>query len=156
MEVQELYALKDSIECLKNVEKQITKVKENKADLNEELNNMQLGRKTLKSIWKTITGQAVTTDELMRRIEGCDKEIEDLQKLRDYLIQYIPQVVFPKFKRERGGLYFKFLVSFADSQATNSMKNVEIWTQILENCARQRVQEGKSPDESMLVVKNVD
>ena len=40
MEVQELGALKDSIDSLKNVEKQITKVKQTKADYSEELNNM--------------------------------------------------------------------------------------------------------------------
>ena len=34
----------------------------------------------------------------------------------------------------------------------NSEKNVEVWTQILDNCAKQRVQAGQNPDESLLVV----
>lgn len=115
MEVQELHALRDSIESLKNVEKTIVKIKDTKNDYSTELNDMQLGRTTLKSVWKSITRQTLTTEELMRRIEECEKDIEDWQKLRDYLIQYVPQVVFPKFKRERGGLYFRFLISFAQS-----------------------------------------
>jgi hypothetical protein len=61
-------------------------------------------------------------------------------------------VIFPKFKRERGSHYFKFLIDFAENQAMNSEKNVEIWTQILDNCAKQRVQAGQNPDESLLVV----
>ena len=76
-----------------------------------------------------------TQDELIRRIETMEKEIEDWQLLRDYLIQFVPQVIFPKFKRDRGRLYFKFLINFAENQAMNSEKNVEIWTSILDNCA---------------------
>jgi len=64
-----------------------------------------------------------------------EKEMEDWQLLRDYLIQFVPQVIFPKFKRDRGRLYFKFLINFAENQAMNSEKNVEIWTSILDNCA---------------------
>lgn len=67
-------------------------------------------------------------------------------------MQYVPQVIFPKFKRERGSHYFKFLIDFAENQAMNSEKNVEIWTSILDNCAKQRVQAGQNPDESLLVV----
>jgi hypothetical protein len=50
----------------------------------------------------------------MRRIETFEKEIDDWQSLREYLLQYIPMVVFPKFKRDRGSLYFKFLINFAE------------------------------------------
>ena len=54
MEVQELYALRDSIESLKSVEKQILKLKDTKNDYSVELNDLQLGRTTFKSVWKTI------------------------------------------------------------------------------------------------------
>ena len=71
----------------------------------------------------------------MRSIEFAEQDIEDWQSLKEYLTQFIPMVVFPKFKRDRGSLYFKFLVNFAEIQAQSSEKNIEIWTAILENCA---------------------
>jgi ribosomal protein S18 len=43
-------------------------------------------------------------------------------------------IVFPKFKRDRGSQYFKFLTQFSEQQTTGSEKNIEIWTTILENC----------------------
>jgi hypothetical protein len=83
-----------------------------------------------------------------------EKEIENWQKLRDYMLQYVPQVVFPKFKRERGRVYFKFLINFAETQAMSSEKNVELWTQILDNCSRnsRRSTTAGDLDATMLVV----
>jgi|LakMenE01Jun11ns_1017448.scaffolds.fasta_scaffold6613596_2 hypothetical protein len=60
-------------------------------------------------------------------------------------------VVFPKFKRDRGSLYFKFLINFAEIQSTSSEKNIEIWTQVLENCSKNKQKhqnEDKNLDES--------
>lgn len=55
-----------------------------------ELNDIAAGRTTIKSIWKAVIRQTPTQDELIRRIEMSEKEIEDWQLLRDYLVQYVP------------------------------------------------------------------
>ena len=136
IEIQELNALKASIDSLKTIEKKIRDLKEEAADYKTELNDVTQGRTTIKSIWKAIIRQTPTQEELIRRIELTEKDIEDWHNVLEYLQQYIPQVIFPKFKRERGALYFKFLINFAEIQAQSSEKNIEIWTRVLENCTK--------------------
>lgn len=124
-------------------------MKSDTIDLKTELNDVTNGRTTIKSIWKAIIRSTPTQEELMRRIEAAERETEDFQSLREYLLQYIPMVIFPKFKRDRGSLYFKFLIHFAEIQSTSSEKNIEIWTQVLEQCSKHKHQnEDKNLDES--------
>ena len=152
IEVQELHALRESIHSLKGIERKINSIKKDMNEKKTELNDMAAGKTTFKSVIRTITFSKITQDQLVRQIETCEKEIENWQKLRDYVLQYVPQVVFPKFKRERGRIYFKFLINFAENQSMTSEKNVELWTRILENCSKQRIDSGQNPDESLLVV----
>lgn len=69
IEVQELHALKESIDSLKNIDKIILSLKSETNDLKTELNDLAAGRTTIKSIWKAVIRQTPTQDELIRRIE---------------------------------------------------------------------------------------
>jgi hypothetical protein len=85
-----LHALKESIDCVKNIDRTVISLKSNTNDIKEELNDLAAGRTTIKSIWKTVIRKTPTQDELIRRIETIEKQIEDWQLLRDYLIQFVP------------------------------------------------------------------
>lgn len=81
-----MHALKESIDSLKIIDKTILSLKSDTNDLKTELNDLAAGRTTIKSIWKAVIRQTPTQDELIRRIETQEKDIEDWQLLKDYLV----------------------------------------------------------------------
>ena len=52
------------------------------------------------------------------------------EEVLEYVTYYIPMIVFPRFKRDRGSQYFEFLCNFADATAEGASKSIDIWNHI--------------------------
>jgi len=52
-------------------------------------------------------------------------EIEQWTQLHTYLIIYIPLVVIPRFKTDRGAEYFQFMSSFAQNHIKSCNNNIQ-------------------------------
>ena len=48
----------------------------------------------------------------------------------EYVTYYIPMIVFPRFKRDRGSQYFEFLCGYADHIGDGAQKSIDIWNSI--------------------------
>lgn len=68
----------------------------------------------------------------MQKIQSIETEIEEWQQLLNYLTVYVPMVVIPRFKTDRGGQYFHFLASFAKNHIKSCDNNIEQWKQVLD------------------------
>ena len=68
----------------------------------------------------------------MKQIQDLELEIEQWQTLQNYLIIYIPLVVIPRFKTDRGGQYFTFLSTFAQNHIKSCNNNINQWQAVLD------------------------
>jgi hypothetical protein len=65
-----------------------------------------MGKKTLKSIFKSKSSKENDILNLQAAIEVANKDIEDYKKLINFLTIYHGQVAIAKFKREKAKQYF--------------------------------------------------
>ena len=70
--------------------------------------------------------------EIQAQIDGLQTEIDEWCQLHSYLTVYIPMVVIPRFKTDRGSYYFTFLANFATTHIRACDKNIEQWKAIIE------------------------
>ena len=91
---------------------------------------MQNDKFTLLTIWRTVTGRKMNLDECLQRIIFLEEEAAAWEDVLEYVTYYIPMIVFPRFKRDRGSQYFEFLCNYADHTAEGASKSIDIWNAI--------------------------
>ena len=72
----------------------------------------------------------MSTDDCLQKILFLEEEVVAWEDVLEYVTYYIPMIVFPRFRRDRGSQYFEFLTSFADCNAEGASKSIDIWNQI--------------------------
>ena len=94
------------------------------------MEDLNAGKTTLKTIWKTITFRSMSAQECMSKIFAAEKRADGWEHVLEYVTFYIPMIVFPRFKRDRGAQYFQFLSSFSDQNSKGSEYNIYVWNKI--------------------------
>lgn len=79
------------------MKKQLSTEQKRKSD-KAELDKLQEGKKTMKSLFKSKAGKESSILSLQTSIEQAEKEVEDYQKLSRFLTIYHGQISIPAFK----------------------------------------------------------
>ena len=82
------------------------------------------------TVWRAVTGRKMNLDECAQRIIALEEEVAAWEDVLEYVTYYIPMIMFPRFKRDRGSQYFEFLCGYADSIGEGAQKSIDIWNQI--------------------------
>jgi hypothetical protein len=93
----------------------------------EEVQDKEADRTTLKSLWRQVTFSVKSKEDMEREIDGWKTELADYRKLLEYLIQYLPLVAIPRYKNDRSTLYVRFLTHFASNQTSLSDRLLTTW-----------------------------
>ena len=115
---------------LRWVEKQISSKKKEIDELKEYMDDLNQGKTTFKKIWMAVTFRSMTTQECMRKIFDLENQVDGWEHVLEYVTFYIPMIVFPRFKRDRGAQYFQFLTSFAEAKTSGDEHNIYIWNKV--------------------------
>ena len=102
IEIYDLIGLKESIESVHYIDKKIADIKTEINKLKEYVTDLQNGKTTLMTIWRAISGRKMTADECLQRIISLEEEAVAWEDVLEYITYYIPMIVFPRFKRDRG------------------------------------------------------
>lgn len=94
-----------------------------------------MGKKTLKSIFKSKSSKDNDIVNLQAAIEVANRDIEDYKKLVNFLTIYHGQVAIPKFKKEKIKHYLKMVNIFCVKEISNSHTSATFWHSILEICS---------------------
>lgn len=100
-EIYDVKALMVSISQRETIEKQIKKTKQKKADTSEDLDKMQEGKTTVRTMFKNTSD----TSSMQKQVEVSDREIENLSLLFDLITIYLGEEVIPAFKRRKAAVY---------------------------------------------------
>jgi hypothetical protein len=96
-----LKSLLVSIQQKDAYEKLLKKTKQKKAETSEDLDHMQEGKTTIRTVFKS----ASDTGAMQKQIENNDREIENLQLLIDLITIYLGEEVIPSFKKRKINSY---------------------------------------------------
>ena len=108
----ELGALMESISRKEGVEaikiRTMSKVKDRK----ETADKLSSGKFTLKGLFKSKDGKAETTQNILQSISQGEKDVQNYDIIRNYLIIYLAEIAVPAFKHQKAQNYIKAMAAF--------------------------------------------
>lgn len=130
-EIIDLNALIEAIGHKNSLESRKLKLETRIKNSNNELEKLNAGKKTLKTIFKTQSGKANTITNLTTFIAQAEKDVEILEKLIKVLTIYLYTKVLPEFKEKKVKGYVAGLKDFSDSESKNSNELYQCWSSVL-------------------------
>jgi len=88
----ECISRKEGVEAAKS--KAITKVKDNK----DTVDKMNTGKFTFKGLFKSQSGKATETQNILSNISQTEKDIANYEIIKNFLIIYLAEIAIPAFK----------------------------------------------------------
>lgn len=104
-ELLDLQGMKDALEGRETVIKAMMATEQKKRNAQLELDKLQAGKKSFKSVLKGAIGKNKDADTLNMTIELAKKEGQSFQALLNFLTIYLGEVAIPKFKKEKISTY---------------------------------------------------
>jgi hypothetical protein len=98
----------------------------------EEMEKLQQGKTTLKSIFKSSKSKENDILTLQATIEVANKDLNDYKKLIHWLTIYHGQHAITKFKKEKQRQYLKLMHNMSVKEISNSHLQATFWHSILE------------------------
>lgn len=130
MEIYDLHGLQESIEGVKNLQKKIQTEKGEIQNLKDYVDDLNQEKTSFKKIWMKVTFRSMTADQCMQKIFELESQVDAWEQVLEYVTYYIPMVVFPRFKRDRGTQYLQFLADYAEEHSESAEFNIELWERL--------------------------
>lgn len=115
-EIFDQEAVNNSVKERNRCEQKIRELEKTKRETQQDLQDVQDGRKTLTTLFKDKSD----TGNLANKIESLEREIEAMQKLTDLLTIYLCERVIPSYKKEKLGLYNRILTQIQVIEISNA------------------------------------
>lgn len=106
--------------------------KQKKSDEGE-LEKLNQGKKTLKTLFKGSSGRQVTITNLTNNIAQAEKDIELFGRLVSMVEVYLAETVIPQFKEGKIDIYYQILKAFGQSEVANAHQMATFWTHLMTN-----------------------
>lgn len=136
----ELFALIESISRKEGIEsaksKAIAKVKDNK----DTVDKMNTGKFTLKGLFKSTSGKATETQNILQQISQNEKDIINYEIIKNFLIIYLAEIAIPAFKWQKMNNYMCAMSSFCSQEVSNASHQSVCWSDFLEMIKKVRKQ----------------
>lgn len=132
-ELLDIKGMNEALQGREQVVKMLSATEAKKRNDQQELEKLNLGKKTLKSIFKSKSSKENDMLNLQANIEVANKDIEDYKKLINFLTIYHGQVAIQKFKKEKASQYFKILSGVGAKEITSSHSLANLWYALIQN-----------------------
>jgi len=104
-EKADIAAIMFAIDNKDGVNKKINQKMQKKSNTQNNLDNVNAGKKTVKTLFKS----EKDAGDMAATIESTEKDIESYSTLHEMIQIYLGEVVIPKFKVKKAGIYVKIL-----------------------------------------------
>lgn len=122
----ELYTAESMLDALNGVaavQKACINCEKKKQSDQTELDKLQQGKTTFKSLLKSSSAKQESIAKLCDNIERANLDIQEYKALNNFLTIYHGQVSIDKFKREKHSMYMRALNVFSIREVQNSHKH---------------------------------
>lgn len=126
-ELYDIAAFSAALNERKNVIKKVDELKKKIVSTQQDITNVNSGKKTMGTLFKNSSDVGSMTNKL----DGYEKDLEMSKKLIDLISMYLGQRALPEFKQEKMKLYCRILQQFHVIEISNSYQLASFWSQIL-------------------------
>ena len=128
-EIYDIKAVVNAILAKENFEKMLKKTESKKANTQADLENVNMGKKTIRTILKDEKDSGV----MQTKIEVAEKEIENIETLINIITIYLGEKIIPVFKKEKLKIYHKLMQQFTVIEINNAHQTASFWSNVLSN-----------------------
>lgn len=132
-EIADVEALQEAIHCRDKTIQHKGKLESKKKSDQEELNKLEAGKKTIKTLFKSTSGKQTKITTLTTGIAQLEKDIEDVTKLIKMIEVHLGETVIPRFKETQMRDYYRICQAFACNEISDANKTAKFWSEFLEN-----------------------
>ena len=132
-EIHDIETLQEAIQGRDKTMKMKSSLESKKKSETDELNKLNSGKKTFKSIFKSSSGKQARITVLSSNISQAEKDIEEYDKLLKMIEVHLGETVIPEFKESQMKTYYKICQSIACAEIDDSNKTCKFWSNFLEN-----------------------
>lgn len=129
----DLNSLMEAIGCKGALDSRKSKLDSKKKNANSDLDKLQAGKKTVKTLFKGNTAKANEITKLTNQIALADQDRENYELMIKIVTIHLYENVIPKFKAMKVNSYVKALQKFAQNESDNSNELVKCWSVVLES-----------------------
>lgn len=130
-EQMDIQALLEAVEIRGQIEQNKNAAMDRKIAHQKELEKLNLGKTTLKTLLSSKEGKVNRITELNNKISGGDKEIECLNLYLKILVLQINQAAIPYFKRDKVAIYNDLLNVYSQNHIQNAQAVTECYQMII-------------------------
>lgn len=98
-----------------------------------ELDKLNAGKKTWKTMLKSQSGKQVEITTLTNNIANCERDSELYEKIVRMLDVYLADTALPTFKEEKIKTYYKLIQEFSVAEINNSHASATYWSKVLDH-----------------------
>lgn len=131
-EIIDLHALLEAIGHKHSLESRKSKLEAKIKSANSDLDKLNSGKKTFKTLFKSQSSKANTITNLTTFVAQAEKDIETYDKMIKLVTIYLYKTVIPQFKESKVKGYITSLKDFSDSESKNSNELYRCWSSVLE------------------------
>lgn len=132
-EINDIEALQEAIKGRDHILNTKKKIESKKNSDTEELNKLNAGKKTLKTLFKSSSGKQAKITVLSSNISLAEKDMEEYDKLLKMVEVHLGENVIPAFKEVQMKAYYKMCQQIACNEIEDSSKTAKFWASFLEN-----------------------
>lgn len=138
----DIQALLEAVEIRGQIEKNRNALQEKRVSHQKELEKLNLGGKSFKTLFSSNEGKVNRITELTHKISKGEKEIECLDLYLKILVLQLNQAAIPYFKRDKVAIYNDLLNVYSQNHIQNSQAISECYQMIMK--ANQVFEEDKA------------
>ena len=131
-EIYDMDAMLEAISSKEALDKQRTAMEAKKKSDEATLQKLNVGKKTLKTLFKSKSGKEGEKEKVQAAIEQGQRDIENLEAIVKFVTIYIAEVQIPWFKKKKEESYKEFLKNFC----IEDMRNAILISGTLENISK--------------------
>lgn len=132
-EIMDIESLKEAIEGRDRVMGIKNKIESKKRADTDELNKLNAGKKTFKTLFKSSSGKQAKITVLSSNISQAEKDLEEYDKILKMVEVHLGESVIPNFKETQMAAYYKLCQAVACGEIDNSNKTAQFWSGFLQN-----------------------
>jgi len=130
-EIYDLKALMGAVEQRAGLEQRLRKTTSRKMEATEDLGNMQEGRKSVRTVFKSKDD----TSQMRVQIENSEREIENLEVLHAIVTIHLGKDVIPTFKKNKLKIYRQMIKSLGKIEIQNAHAVGTMWSLLGQDAA---------------------
>lgn len=132
-EISDIESLQEAIHCRDKSIQHRGKLESKKKANNDELNKLNAGKKTFKTLFTSKSGTQTKITTLSAQISQLEKDIEEMDKLVKMIEVHLGEAVIPLFKETQMKHYYKICREFAIMEIDDSNRTAKYWASFLED-----------------------